>query len=87
ALAARRDALDACVAGTPGDGAAARGRRFRMLVVVEPSGEVSEARPYDEEIAATPLGICLARLARAATFPPFEGEPARVEVKVRADGE
>lgn len=85
ALGARRDDLDACVAETPGDGAVARGRRFRMLVVVEPSGQVSEARPYDEEIAATPLGVCLARLARETTFPPFEGEPARIELRVRAE--
>ncbi|HET8542654.1 MAG TPA: hypothetical protein VFL83_22460 [Anaeromyxobacter sp.] len=82
AISARRDDLEACVAETPGDGAAARGRRFRFLVVVDPSGQVSEARTYDEAIGATPLGVCLVRLARETTFPPFDGEPVSVEVRV-----
>lgn len=85
ALAARQEALDACVDETPGDDAAARGRRFRMLVVIEPSGRVAEAQAYDDAIAATPLGTCLGRLAKATTFPPFDGEPVRLEVPIRAD--
>ena len=46
---------------------------------------VAVSTPYDEEIAATPLGVCLARLARETSFPPFEGEPARIELRVRAE--
>jgi hypothetical protein len=84
-LAARRGELDACVEETPGERAASRGRRFGLVVVVEPTGQVSDARTDDEEIAATPLGVCLVQIARDTTFRPFAGEPARVEVRVRSD--
>jgi hypothetical protein len=85
ALSVRRDELDACVAETPGESAAARGRRFRLLVVIGPDGRVSEARTDDAEIGATPLGACLVRLAQELAFAPFEGEPVRLEVRVHSD--
>jgi len=85
ALSDRRDELDACVAETPGDSAAARGRRFRLLVVIGPDGRVSDARTDDAEIGATPLGACLVRLAQELAFAPFEGEPVRLEVRVHSD--
>jgi len=85
ALSDRRDELDACVAETPGESAAARGRRFRLLVVIRPDGRVSEARTDDAEIGATPLGACLVRLAQELAFAPFEGEPVRLEVRVHSD--
>jgi hypothetical protein len=83
ALRARRSALDACVAATPGDTSAARGHRFWLHLVIEPSGAVSEARVDDPEIDATPLGACLVRLAREMTFAAFEGKPVRVELALQ----
>jgi hypothetical protein len=83
ALRARRDAFDACVAATSGDAASARGHRFRVSVVIEPSGQVSDARIDDPQIDATPLGACLIRLAQTMSFAPFDGEPVRVEVPLR----
>jgi hypothetical protein len=83
ALRARRDAFDACVAATSGDAASARGHRFRVSVVIEPSGQVSDARIDDPQIDATPLGACLIRLAQTMSFAPFDGEPVRVDVPLR----
>lgn len=83
ALRARRDAFEACVAATSGDAASARGHRFRVSVVIEPSGQVSDARIDDPQIDATPLGACLIRLAQTMSFAPFDGEPVRVEVPLR----
>jgi hypothetical protein len=83
ALAARQEALDECIALAPGEPAAARGQRFRLVVSVEPTGAVGEARVDDAEIARTSLGVCLVEIARTLRFPAFGGEPARVEVRVR----
>lgn len=83
ALAARQEALDECIALAPGEPAAARGQRFRLVVSVEPTGAVSDARVDDAEIARTPLGVCLVEIARTLRFPAFGGEPTRVEVRVR----
>jgi hypothetical protein len=80
ALRARRDELEACVASTPGDPAAARGQDFWISLVIAPTGEVSDARIDDPEIEATPLGACLVRLARTMSFAPFEGSPASVKL-------
>lgn len=86
ALRARRGAVDDCVASTPGDASAARGQSFWLSVVIEPTGEVSEARIDDPEIEATPLGACLVRLARAMSFAPFEGGPASVKLALLYGG-
>jgi hypothetical protein len=83
ALAARQEALDECIALAPGEPAAARGQRFRLVVSVEPDGAVGDARVDDPEIARTPLGVCLVEIARTLRFPAFGGDPARVEVRVR----
>jgi hypothetical protein len=83
ALAARQEALDECIALAPGEPAAARGQRFHLVVSVEPTGAVGDASVDDAEIARTPLGVCLVEIARMLRFPAFEGEPARVEVRVR----
>jgi hypothetical protein len=83
ALRDRGEAIDECVALTPGDETAARGRRFQLLVVVEPAGEVSDVRVADPSVESTPLGVCLVRLGRELSFPPFEGEAVRVELPVR----
>ncbi|HEY6100665.1 MAG TPA: hypothetical protein VIW03_14605, partial [Anaeromyxobacter sp.] len=80
ALRARRGDIDACVAATPGDAAAARGQSFLLAVVIDPTGKVSDAQIDDPEIEETPLGVCLVRLARAMSFSPFEGQPFRVEL-------
>ena len=80
ALRSRRAALADCVATTPGSTAAARGQRFALTVVIDPSGRVSDVQIDDPEIEATPLGVCLLRLAHGMSFAPFEGEPFRVEL-------
>jgi hypothetical protein len=79
ALRSRRAALADCVAATPG-AAAARGQRFALTIVIDPSGRVSDVEIDDPEIEATPLGVCLVRLAHGMSFAPFEGEPFRVEL-------
>jgi hypothetical protein len=83
ALRARRDALDACVSATPGDADPPRGQRFRLLVVIEPSGLVSDARIDDLQVEATPLGVCLVRIAEGMSFRPFDGDPVRVALPLR----
>jgi hypothetical protein len=83
ALAARRDAIDACVAATDPDGTAAGGRRFLLVLSVRPSGRVTYARIDDAEVDATALGRCIASVARDMAFEPFEGEPVRVELPLR----
>lgn len=83
ALRERADAIDECVALTPGHEGNARGRRFALLVVIEPGGGVSEAKVQAPDLESTPVGVCLAGLARDLSFPPFEGEAVRVELPVR----
>jgi hypothetical protein len=80
ALRSRRAAIADCVATTPGSAPAARGQRFALTVVVDPNGRVSDVQIDDPEIEATPLGVCLLRLAQGMSFAPFEGEPFRVEL-------
>jgi hypothetical protein len=80
ALRARRGAVAECVASTPGDASAARGQPFSLTVVIAPSGRVSDAEIDDPDVEATPLGVCLVRLARTMSFAPFEGDPFRVEL-------
>ena len=82
ALQARRAELDACFAD-PEDAAVARGKRFRLVVIVSPSGLVSDARADDPDIDSSPAGACLARIAHGLSFSPFEGEAVRVDLPLR----
>ena len=79
ALRARRAAVADCVAGAPGDASSSR-QAFSIAVVIDPSGTVSDVKIDDPEIEATPLGVCLVRVAHTMSFAPFEGEPYRVEL-------
>jgi hypothetical protein len=90
ALEARRDALDGCAAAVVSDAVSAAGRRFMLLVAIDPDGKVAEARIDDPAIHATALGGCLVRIARDMSFAPFDGAPVRVELPLRfgsGDGE
>jgi hypothetical protein len=85
ALEARRDALDGCAAAVAADADAA-GRRFLLLVAIDPDGRVAEARVDDPAIHATALGTCLVRIAGEMSFAPFDGAPVRVELPLRFGG-
>jgi len=80
ALRAKRGAIDACVAESPGGAAGARDRSFLLAVVIDPGGRVSGAHIDDPDVDATPLGACVVRLAQTMSFAPFEGPPFRVEL-------
>jgi hypothetical protein len=86
ALEVRRDAIDGCAAAAAGDAASATGRRFLLLVAIDPDGTVAEARIDDPAIHATALGTCLVRIAREMSFAPFDGAPVRVELPLRFGG-
>lgn len=83
AVAARRDAIDACVAATSADAAASGGRRFLLVLSVDPSGRVTEVRIDDPVLADSALGRCLARVASEVSFEPFDGEPVEIELPLR----
>ncbi len=51
--------------------------------MIEPSGRVSDARIDDPLVEATPLGVCLVRIAGGMSFRPFDGEPVRVALPLR----
>ena len=44
------------------------------------AARVSDVQIDDPDVEATPLGMCLVRLARAMSFAPFDGRPFRVEL-------
>jgi len=83
ALRDRQGALEGCAAATLAEAEVARGLALRLVFVVEPTGRVSAARIDDPEIDQAPLGVCIARLARAMSFAPFDGERVEVALRVR----
>jgi hypothetical protein len=87
ALAASHDALEGCFAVTADDPGTPPGHVVRLLVGVDPSGRVSDARIDDARLDASPLGVCVGRVVRAMSFEPFEGEGVRVELPLRLGGE
>jgi hypothetical protein len=83
ALDARREAIERCTADHPVDATAAAGRRFHLVLTVAATGRVADAALDDAEVGAADLGGCLVALAREIRFPPFEGDPVRVELPLR----
>jgi hypothetical protein len=87
ALRARRQTLDGCVAATAAEGAEPPPQRLRLVLTLEPGGEVSGAQFDDAEVDASPLGACLAGVVQSMSFPPFEGEPVRLALPLRLGAE
>jgi hypothetical protein len=85
ALRGHGDDLDECIASAPDAVPAIAGKRFRLVVVVDPDGRVSDASVDDPAVDATALGTCLRGVAYAMSFQPFEGDPARVRVPLKPD--
>jgi hypothetical protein len=87
ALAVRRGAIERCLADHRAD-AGAGSRRFHLVITIDATGQVGDARVDDPELGATPLGACLAGVVRDLALPPFDGDPVRVELPLRiASGE
>lgn len=82
ALRERRADIEGCLAeaSAAADAASEPQRRLRLVVVIDPSGRVSDALLDDAPGDSTPLGACLLRLAQELSFAPFEGDATQVRL-------
>lgn len=75
-MSAVRPALRACA---PPD----LGATFAVLdLTIAPDGTVAAATLHDGALGGTPVAACLARVARTATFPSFDGPAMRLAYPV-----
>lgn len=79
ALVANPEPFDACLAASP----SREGPDPVLLATVTPAGEVTFPTLDDVALARSDLGACVKAAARKLTFPPFAGEPVRVEAPLR----
>jgi hypothetical protein len=82
-VARARPSFDACVdeALAGEEGGAISGRRIGLLLLVAPAGR-ADGTVEDADLAARPLGACLARAAARLSFRAFRGEPVAVRVPI-----
>jgi hypothetical protein len=78
-------AFDACVAKARQAGAALspEGLTVTVTMTVSPAGRAAYATLDDVELGATELGNCIKLEATKLQFPPFSGEPIRLQRSLR----
>ncbi len=87
-MATSANAYSACVSRTMKENPGLRleGTRATLMLTIRPSGVVRSAWIAEAELDKSPLGKCLAGVARRMVFPAFSGDPIDVSAPLALTG-